>query len=273
MYALMVGKKSPLHDWQPLLDWRKKARVALPGPPGRGSDFHDQVADLCSQIKSLSKFSTDRTDMYEHALYLKKAALDLDKSAQDWPGDDPKWQPRFVSPLTTPPDTAQSCGRPVQYFRDLFTLRHCNFFRAVRIVLHETLLQFDRINRGSTAAPASSQSSTDCRRALLSNDERRCCAKIIADMADNILDTLPFLFGEVDSAGQMLSLKQGDMSILPGQTPTASMSIWLLRMIKVSEHTSSPQKDRATESLYRIGRTLGVRQALTAAAASSERPP
>ena len=68
MYALMAGKKSPLHDWQPLLDWRKKARLALPALPGRGSDFHHQVADLCSQIKSLSKFSTDRTDMYEHAL-------------------------------------------------------------------------------------------------------------------------------------------------------------------------------------------------------------
>ena len=48
MYALMAGKKSPLHDWQPLLDWRQKARLALPGPLGRGSDFHDQVADLCS---------------------------------------------------------------------------------------------------------------------------------------------------------------------------------------------------------------------------------
>ena len=269
----MAGKKSPLHDWQPLLDWRQKARLALPGPPGRGSDFHDQVADLCSQIKSLPKFSTYQTDIYEHALYLKKVALDLDKSAQDWPGDDPKWQPRFVSRLTTPLDTAQSRGRPVQYFRDLFTLRHWNFFRAVRIVLHETLLHFNQINRGSTAAPASSQSSTDCRRVLLSNDERRCCSTIIADMADNILDTLPFLFGEVDHAGQMPNLKQGDISILPGQILTASMSIWLLRMIKMSEYTSSPQKDLATEALCRIGRTIGVRQALTAAAASSERPP
>ena len=210
--------------------------------------------------------------MYEHALYLRKAALDLDKSARDWPGNGPKWQPRFVSRLTTPPDTAQSCRRPVQYFRDFFTLRHWNVFRAVRIVLHETLLHFDQINGGSTAAPASSQSSIDCRQALLSNDGRRCCAKIIADMADMILDTLPFLSGEVDSVGQMLSLKQGDMSIIPGQTPTASMSIWLLRMIKTSEDTSSPQKDLATEALYRIGRTIRVRQALTAAAASGERP-
>ena len=72
-------------------------------------------------------------------------------------------------------------------------------------------------------------------------------------MADHILDTSPFLFGEVDSAAQMLSLKQGDMNILPGQTPTASMSIWLLRIIKISEHTSSPQKDLATEALYRMG--------------------
>ena len=90
-------------------------------------------------------------------------------------------------------------------------------------------------------------------------------------MADNILDTLPFLFGEVDRAGQMPSLKQGDISILPGQILTTSMSVWLLRMIKMSEYTSSPQKDLATKALYRIGRTIGVRQALTAAAASSER--
>ena len=137
-------------------------------------------------------------------------------------------------------------------------------------MLHETLLQFDQINRGSTAAPASS---TDCRQALLSNDERRCCAKIIADMANNVLDTLPFLFGEVDSAGQMPSLKQEEMSILAGQTPSASMSIWLLRMVKMSEHTSSPQKDPATEAHNRIGQTIGVRQALTAAAPSSKRPP
>jgi hypothetical protein len=269
----MAGKKSPLHDWQPLLDWLKDRPYAKSSPIARGSYFHDQVADLCSHIKSLSELSTDRTDMYERALSLKEAALDLDKSALDWPGHDPKWQPHFCNRMSTPPTMERSTGRPAQYFRDLFTLRHWNFFRAVRIVLQETILQFDHINGGFTATPASSQSSTDCRRALLSNDERRCCAKIIADTADNVLDTLPFLFGEVDSAGQMLSLKQGNLSLIPGQTPTAAMSIWLLRMIKVSNHTRSLQKDLATEALYRIGWKIGLRQALTAAALSGERPP
>jgi hypothetical protein len=272
MYALMAGKKSPFHDWQALLDCLKDRPFTKSSPIARGSYFHDQVADLCSHIKSLSELSTDQTDMYEQALCLKEAALDLDKYALDWPGHDPKWQPHFCNGMSTPPTMEQATGRPVQYFRDLFTLRHWNFFRAVRIVLHETILQFDLVNGGSTATPASSESSTDCRRALLSNDERRCCAKIITDMADNVLDTLPFLFGEVDSAGQMRSLNQGDMSLIIGQTATATMSIWLLRMIKMSTHTRSLQKELATEGLYRIGWTIGVRQALTAAALSHERP-
>ena len=92
-------------------------------------------------------------------------------------------------------------------------------------------------------------------------------------MANNILDTSLFLFGEVDSVGQMMRFKQGEMSILARQTPSASISICLLRMVKMSEHTSCPQKDQATVALYKIGRTIGVRKAVTAAAPSSKRPP
>jgi hypothetical protein len=258
IYALMAGNRSPLDDWEPLLDRIRKARNTMNSPMSRGSRFHHQVADLCSQMKSMSKFSSERTDMCEEAFHLKQAALDLDTSALDWYGDDPKWQPRFVSHGTTPPDTAQSGGRDVEYFPGFLTFRHWNFFRAARMVLQETLLHFDQLNGGSAASLASQVS--------LSVSERRRCANTIADMANDILNTLPFLYGDVDNIGKMISTRQRASRHWPGQTPSASLIIWLLRMIKVSEHTSSSQKDLATEALYKIGRTMGVRQALMVAA-------
>ena len=259
MYALMTGNRSPLDDWEPVLDGIRKARNTLNSPMTRGARFHHQVADLCSQMKSMSNFSSERTDMCEKAFHLKQAALDLDTSALDWYGDDPKWRPRFVSHGTTPPDTAQSGGRAVEYFPDFLTFRHWNFFRATRIVLQETLLHFDQLNGGSATSLASHQFT-------LSVSERRRCANTIADVANDILNTLPFLYGDVDNTGKMVSTKQHASSHWPGQTPLASLTTWPLRMIKLSEHTSSPQKYLATEALYKIGRTLGVRQALTVAA-------
>ena len=258
MYALMAGNRSPMDDWEPFLDGIRKARNTLNSPMSRGSRFHHQVADLCSQMKSMSKFSCERTDMCREAFYLKQAALDLDTSVLDWYGDDPKWQPRFVSYGTTPSDTAQSSSTDVEYFPDFLTFRHWNFYRAARMVLLETLLHFDQLN-GSSAASLASQVS-------LSVAERRHSANTISDMANDILNTLPFLYGDVDNIGKIISTKQGISSHWPGQTPSASLIIWLLRMIKLSEHTSGPQKDLATEALYRIGRTMGVRQALTVAA-------
>jgi len=150
--------------------------------------------------------------MCKEAFHLKQAALDLEMSALYWYGDDPKWQPRFVSHGTSPSDTAQSGGRDVEYFPDLLTFRHWNFFRAARMVLQETLLHFDQLNRGSAACLAS--------QVPLSVSERRRCANIIANMANDILNTLPFLYGDVDNTGKMISTRQRASSHWPGQTPS-----------------------------------------------------
>lgn len=265
MYALMAGKKFPLDDWQPLLEQVGKASAEGPSSGALTSSFRAQVADVCAQMRSFcmdpSSVTTDeQTNVYTQASALRDRALCLQKSVLDWPRDELKGQQRLKRYPDMLPGGAQHSRLDSGCVHDRNSLRLRSMLHGVVIVLHETLLHFEC--RYRTSFPESSSP------ALLSDTERTRCADIVVTTADQILNTMPFLFGEVDSSGAPV---QGATDVgwkwRSRQAHMGGPAIWYLRMIKMSGHTSRTQKDRATEGLLKIGRRMGIRQALTIAAA------
>lgn len=252
MYALMAGQPSPVPDWQKWFDKPEDANT-LVWPGTRANSFHIQVTDLCSEMESVVSSTHKREDFYAETIRIKEAALHLQRSVLQWPCDGSKFQPRFVK-------AAQTFDDDMEYFRDFHTFRHWSFFRGTMIVLHESLLRFDQRMKSITQGP----SSTDLGLMVLSDVEHACCTGIIAGMASQVLGTLPFLFGNVNSTGQVRSLADGESwSERSRHAHMGGLALWLLRMIKTSEYTSGAQKHKATAALLKIGRTMGVRQALT----------
>ncbi|KAK3656768.1 hypothetical protein LTR56_002749 [Elasticomyces elasticus] len=270
MHSLMAGKKSPLYDWEPLVEESRKGSADFPSPRFLASSFRIQVADVCAQMKSLPMPSScmsavERTRVYQEALRLKEIAMQLQRSSLDWPGcRDGKWKPRFVSLPIMLPGATQLCSREAEYFQDSHAFRLWSVYRGTMIVLHETLLKF---GKDYAAASIDSQDLASGEDVILWDFERSYCVQAISSTADEILNTLPFVFGEITNAGQVRAGSDAGWGDRSKQSHLGVPAIWFLRMIKSSMYTSSTQKALATEGLYKIGRRMGIRQALTVAGA------
>ncbi|KAK5680234.1 hypothetical protein LTS10_007161 [Elasticomyces elasticus] len=270
MHSLMAGKKSPLYDWEPLVEESRQGSIDFPSPRFLASSFRIQVADVCAQMKSLPMPSPcmsaiERTRVYQEALRLKETALHLQRSLLDWPGPhDGKWQPRFVSLPVMLPGATQLCSREAEYFQDSHAFRLWSVYRGTMVVLHETLLKF---GKDYAAASIDSQGLASGEDVILWDFERSYCVQAISSTADEILNTLPFVFGEINNAGKMRAGTDAGWGDRSKQSHLGVPAIWFLRMIKSSRYTNSTQKALATEGLYKIGRRMGIRQALTVAGA------
>ncbi|KAK5698079.1 hypothetical protein LTR97_007039 [Elasticomyces elasticus] len=226
--------------------------------------------NVCAQMKSLPMPSpcmsaVERTRVYQEALRLKEIAMHLQRSSLDWPGcRDGKWKPRFVSLPIMLPGATQLCSREAEYFQDSHAFRLWSVFRGTMIVLHETLLKF---GKDYAAASIDSQHLASGEDVILWDFERSYCVQAISSTADEILNTLPFVFGEITNVGQVRAGSDAGWGDRSKQSHLGVPAIWFLRMIKSSMYTSSTQKALATEGLYKIGRRMGIRQALTVAGA------
>ncbi|KAK5714919.1 hypothetical protein LTR15_010335 [Elasticomyces elasticus] len=209
--------------------------------------------------------AVERTRVYQEALRLKEIAMHLQRSSLDWPGcRDGKWKPRFVSLPIMLPGATQLCSREAEYFQDSHAFRLWSVFRGTMIVLHETLLKF---GKDYAAASIDSQHLASGEDVILWDFERSYCVQAISSTADEILNTLPFVFGEITNVGQVRAGSDAGWGDRSKQSHLGVPAIWFLRMIKSSMYTSSTQKALATEDLYKIGRRMGIRQALTVAGA------
>jgi hypothetical protein len=122
---------------------------------------------------------------------------------------------------------------PVHAYQNISLATTWNFVRTGRIILHQTVLEF-----------ALWIQSPLCAKSL----------KTVDDMIDDLLASVPFLIGEIDSDGRALPLFAGKVV---GGIPLQ----WSLWVVKTCPFASTERVLLSRKALERMGSVMGFRKA------------
>ena len=251
---------SPQWDWKP------------PKPQIRSSLFSRAICLLCSDIKALVLKPIYTNKDIEELRRLKDETFRVEAGMQDWTGDRAEWQPRQKDISLDSIETRNFAHSDlVEYHESSFPLTHWTLYRASRIALHEALLGADRkvhvhLNDSLTPEPSHSTIEPATKTSsLLTPDERHHCQNTLSNMSSQLLGTMPYILGDIDSHGVVYNPLVHGPRACAGKAHQGIPIIWPLRMIKRSLYTDERQKRLATEALRKIGWGMGIRQALEVA--------
>ena len=271
MYSLMTGNP-PLVDFQ--ADTLNSPHDSWPSftPQVHSSLFVRAVCLVCSEIKAQLHNPMCTPEGFEGLRQLKKEAFRIEASMRNWTENLAKWQPCLKEVSLESMDIRIFAHSDlVEYHDSSFPLTHWNLYRTSRIALHETLLgadislqaQFDTLLAQTPAHPLSTTSPQPF--VLLNPQERHHCQTALSNMSSQLLGTIPYILGSIDSQGTIHNPLLHGSRACAGKAHQGLPVIWPLRIIKRSLYTDDHQKHLATEALKRIGWGMGIRQALEVA--------
>ena len=272
IYALLTGN-------HPLLDFDLDSLPPLAPdswqtyhPRVRLTKFIRAVCSLCSDLKALAKKLSHTADDVKQLQQLKVDVFRIEDGMQDWTRDLPAWQPYHKEVSLHSTDIRQFAHSDlVEYHQNAFALTNWNLYRISRMVLHKTLLEIDRFFQVNAERPILPEFAPAISTQIplipsfLTLEERHSCQTTFVSLSSQVLGTIPYTLGEIDSKGMVFNpLLHGPRSCAGKAFPGLTI-VWPLRMIKQSPYTTDRQKHLAKEALKRIGWTMGIRQALEVA--------
>ena len=191
---------------------------------------------------------------------------------QDWTDHLPEWQPRLKDVSLHSIDIRQfSHSDLVEYHQSAFPLTNWNLYRISRMVMYKTLLETDccfQENTSSSISPGfapSSANRTPFTFFFLTPEERNSCQTMFVNLSCQLLATIPYTLGEINSQGVVFNPFLHGPRACAGNAFPGLTNVWPLRMIRESPYTTDRQKYLAKVALKRIGGTMGIRQALEVA--------
>ena len=254
------GLNSPHPDWPSFT------------PQIHSSLFLRAVCLVCSEIKVQLQDPFYTTEGIQELRRLKEEGFRVEASMRNWTKNCAKWQPRLKDvSLESTSIRMFAHSDLVEYHDSSFPLTHWNLCRTSRIALHEALLKADlslqpHFDSPSIQAPLPSLPATTVRViSLLTPHERRRCQSTLSNMSSQLLGTIPYIVGDIDSQGTIHNPTLHGSRACAGKSHQGLPVIWPLRIIKRSMYTDDRQKFLATEALKRIGWGMGIRQALEVA--------
>ena len=263
----------PLVDFTPGILYNPQWYWKPTEPQIRTHVFSRDVSLLCSAIKAQGQKPTYTDKDIDELRQLKDEAFRVEAAMQDWTGTMAEWQPRLKDVSLHTMNIRQFAHSDlVEYHEGSFPLTHWNLYRANRIALHETLLNADRsvqMHFDQILSQESSGTLTDLPstsfRSFLALDERHHCHTTLSNMSSQLLGTIPYILGDIDSQGIVYNPILHGPRACAGKAHQGLPVVWPLRMIKRSSYTNERQKRLATEALTKIGWGMGIRQALEVA--------
>lgn len=201
-----------------------------------------QINEFCASATELMLDNSKRREESRLKLtHMMAEIMKVDEQLQEWAS-------QKSSRLR--PQRVERGGRLVTTYLDNFAPTSWNILAFSRIILHETLLRaamtlgIESWTRESLFAPS------------LTTDAENSAA-IIQELATGICDSIPFCLGDIDTQGNATTTIHA-----PGKAASSYLLMWPLKAVKVANFTTEVQKRQAHSALERIGRDVGIKQAL-----------
>lgn len=195
-----------------------------------------RINHLCVQGDTLIRQMNNCPQRKLQLVSLIQEAATLDAEMQQWVASFPlELYPKEVRSL-------KDGSRRLTYIHHMIPIAW-NMYCCGRMMLHEMAIR--------------------CRLCLV-QDYDICCngynpqktIDVVRSLADDICDSIPFCLYDIGNNGE--AVHEG---WIRGKHAAAYLLLWPLMVVKLGTYTTHPQKLTATETLDRIGKELGIKQA------------
>jgi hypothetical protein len=212
-----------------------------------------RVSQVCATMTDVISSPRNGQACREEILNLIQEAEDIDEAFEQWYKEEvpPLWRfwaveepgNRWRQEISYP----DSHLHPVHAYQNISLATTWNFVRTGRIILHQTVLEFARFL--STVDPLRDVAEFWIQSPLCAKSLRT-----VDDMIDDLLASVPFLIGEIDSDGRALPLFAGKVV---GGIPLQ----WSLWVVKTCPFASTERVLLSRKALERMGSVMGFRKA------------
>jgi hypothetical protein len=208
-----------------------------------------EIVKICHRARTLLQRIIDVESSVYDVLDMVREMRVLDQTASTW-RQGPNWAFKVISRSDIFPYDKLVSTFPeiIQLHHDVWIAYEWNYHRTARILLHEQLLRcLERIRQGCQG-----QVRTENDFITLTSIE------IIQSLTDDILSTVPQMFGDIDHEGRPQTLSEASKCRGLG----GYFLLWPIKIVKRCKLAAEEQRHRAETVFERIREYTGMKSAL-----------
>jgi hypothetical protein len=208
-----------------------------------------EIARVCHRARTLLQNIKDVGLNLYAILDIVREMRALDQTAITW-RQGPNWAFKVISRSEVYPSSESPSNFPetIHLYRDVWIAYEWNYHRTARILLHEQLLRcLYRAQEESQGLICTELDFTT-----------RTSIEIIRNLADDILLTVPQMFGDVDLEGRLQSHSEAAKSRALG----GYFLLWPIKIVKRLNSATDEQRSRGQAVFERIRECTGMKSAL-----------
>ena len=175
--------------------------------------------------------------------------LALDESATSW-RDGPEWSYKTIDrkDLAIDEKMCSTFPKQIELHHDVWMAYEWNYHRTARIILHEHLI--DCLDRLLPQQPLNAN--------VLAH--KQASIRIIRDLADQALSTVPLSLGDIDHSGSIIN--SGDQYTSKCRGIGGYFLLWPMKIVKATKSATEEQRMDAQRVFERIRECTGMKDVL-----------